>query len=105
MGDVFMFRTTACKSLAWSRDVSRVEYLFKTVGYIVVVFNQYICREIALASDTRNSAIETQLTANLVAFTPCSCTALATQVIWCHTDIYAALVGSMLCPPVRKQRC
>ena len=51
MGDVFMFRTTACKSLAWSRDVSRVEYLFKTVGYIVVVFNQYICREIALSKN------------------------------------------------------
>ena len=88
-------------SLARSRYVSRVEDLLQAIYQVVVVLEQYVGWEIALARDTWNAAVETQLTADLVALVPSSSHLRIAHMVWCHADVNAALVSRMLCPPVR----
>ena len=88
-------------SLARSRYVSRVEDLLQTIYQVVVVLEQYVGWEIALARDTWNAAVETQLTADFVALVPSSSHLRIAHMVWCHANVNAAFVSRMLCPPVR----
>ena len=67
-----------------------------------MVLQQHIRWEIALTCDTWDSTVEAQLTANLIAFVPSRSHLWVAQVVWSHTNIHAALVSSMLSPPVSK---
>ena len=87
---------------SWCRYVGRVEYLLEAVGQVAAIVEQVASAEVALACDTWDSAVETQLTANFVAFAPSISTFLFAQVEWSHTDIHFASFGSMLSPPMCK---